>query len=102
MVWAPQETSQGYLNQRSSLSLGLHFVYFGCDDIYPKMRLSHRSICVVCCTEPSGKSCLETVWKRAGTFKKHLAGDWIGLEHLFHGEKPSVSFFALLSMFQYN
>ena len=29
---------------------------------------------IVCYTEPSGKSSVETVWKRAGTFKKYLAG----------------------------
>ena len=32
---------------------------------------------MVCYTEPSEKSSMETVWKRAGTFKKYLAGDWM-------------------------
>ena len=41
-------------------------------DIY--YNLMHQ---MVCYTEPSEKSSLETVWKRAGTFKKYLAGDWM-------------------------
>lgn len=32
---------------------------------------------MVCHTEPSEKQSSETVWKRAGTFKKYLAGDTI-------------------------
>ena len=31
---------------------------------------------MVCYTKLPGKEPLETVWKRAGTFKKYLAGDW--------------------------
>ena len=31
---------------------------------------------MVCYTELPGKEPLETVWKRAGAFKKYLAGDW--------------------------
>lgn len=64
---------------------------------------------VVCYTEPCGKALLETVWERAGTFKKHLAGDWSQLvnqifikasrEKAFpYQEKPPVPFFALLSI----
>lgn len=30
-----------------------------------------------CCTEPSGKALLETVWKRACTFKAHFPSDWM-------------------------
>lgn len=30
---------------------------------------------MVCYTETSGKSCVEIVWKRAGTFRKYLTGD---------------------------
>ena len=30
---------------------------------------------MVCFTESSEKSSLETVWKRSGSFKKYLAGD---------------------------
>ena len=32
---------------------------------------------MVCYTEPSEKLSLETVWKRAGTFRKYMAGDWM-------------------------
>lgn len=32
---------------------------------------------IVSYTEPSEKSSLETIWKRAGTFKKYWAGDWM-------------------------
>jgi len=32
---------------------------------------------MVCCSEPSGKLSMETVWKRARTLHKYLAGDWM-------------------------
>ena len=32
---------------------------------------------MVCYTEPSEKLSMETVWKRAGTFKKYLGVDWM-------------------------
>ena len=32
---------------------------------------------MVCYKEPSEKLAIETVWKRAGTCKKYLAGDWM-------------------------
>ena len=35
----------------------------------------------VCYTEPPGKSSVDTVWKRAGAFKKYLAGHW--MSHLY-------------------
>ena len=40
-------------------------------------KTSNLSRQMVCYTEPSEKPSLETVWKRAGTFKKILAGDWM-------------------------
>lgn len=30
---------------------------------------------MVCSAEPFGRSAFQTVWKRTGTFKKHLASD---------------------------
>ena len=38
---------------------------------------------MVCYTEPSKKPSLTTVWKRAGTFKKYLAGYGMNLYHLY-------------------
>ncbi len=39
-----------------------------------KITWLHLTVCFI---QPSGKAPLETVWKRADTMKKYLAGNWI-------------------------
>ena len=45
---------------------------------------------MVCYTEPSEKSSLETVWKRADTFKKYVAGDWMNHRIYHHHVQSQV------------
>ena len=53
------------------------YVHFRHTFLLKEHMFCHLTCQMVCYTEPSEKLSLETVWERAGTFKKYLAGDWM-------------------------
>lgn len=56
---------------------------------------------LVCYTQPSGKSSLETAWKRAGTLRKYLAGDEPTVYHcLSHSALLEGNIFSIVKSLQ--